>query len=258
MHALALALLLPAVAGGPAKDLPTGGAVLATLDEAEVTEQTLQTILASVPPLQAQGLMANRDAVLGQMALTTHLYEEAVDAGFHKDKTVRAQVALAVQQRLAQLWAEERARRSVTDREVVEIYRQRTEGQTRPEVRARHILVKEEALAVDLMAQLQGGADFVTLANQHTVDPSGQGTGGDLDWFHAGKMVPAFSEAAFGAEVGEVVGPVKTQFGFHLIRVDEKRDQPPLSEEGPLIRAELESESMQRQLSELQSKVVLP
>lgn len=255
MHTLTLALLLPAFAGGPAKDLPDGGAVLAELNGVTVTEKTLQSILDSLPPEQAEGLMMNRDAVLSQMAVTEFLYEEAVDERFYKDPQVKAQLALAMQQRLAQLWAEEKASRAVTDVQVVEIYRERTAGQTRPEVRARHILVKEEALANDLMAKLQDGADFEALANEHTVDPSGQGTGGDLSWFHAGKMVPAFSEAAFGADVGEVVGPVKTQFGFHLIRVDEKRDQPPLAEEGPRIRAELEAAQMQEQIRELQGKV---
>ncbi|MEO0858942.1 MAG: peptidylprolyl isomerase, partial [Bacteroidota bacterium] len=91
------------------------------------------------------------------------------------------------------------------------------DGQT---VRARHILVQEEAGARNLLVELENGTTFEDLAAQHSTDTSNKDRGGDLGWFGEGRMVPEFQAAAFAAPVGEVVGPVQTQFGYHLIRVD--------------------------------------
>jgi peptidyl-prolyl cis-trans isomerase C len=95
------------------------------------------------------------------------------------------------------------------------------------EVKARHILVKTEDEAKKLIAELDGGAKFEDLAAKHTTDPSGKDTGGDLGYFGAGMMVPEFEKAAFGLEVGAYTKvPVQTQFGFHIIKLEEKRAKP--------------------------------
>ena len=84
-------------------------------------------------------------------------------------------------------------------------------------MRASHILVQSLAEAVNLQEQISAGADFGLLAKNHSKCPSGQ-NGGDLGMFGRGMMVKPFEEAAFGAEVGKVVGPVQTQFGYHLVK----------------------------------------
>ena len=87
---------------------------------------------------------------------------------------------------------------------------------------ARHILVSSEEACLDLKKQIEGGADFADLAKQHSSCPSGQ-RGGDLGTFGQGQMVPEFDKVVFNDEVGVVHGPVKTQFGYHLLEVT-KRD----------------------------------
>ena len=89
------------------------------------------------------------------------------------------------------------------------------------EVRARHILVATEEEAKDLKKQIDEGASFEELAKKHSKCPSGN-DGGDLGFFGKGRMVPEFEKAAFSTEVGEVSNPVKTDFGWHLIKVEEK------------------------------------
>ncbi|MDA1267457.1 MAG: peptidylprolyl isomerase [Planctomycetota bacterium] len=84
--------------------------------------------------------------------------------------------------------------------------------------RARHILVKTEAECLDLKTKLENGAEFESLAKQHSSCPSGA-RGGDLGEFGPGQMVPEFDTVVFKEAVGEVHGPVKTQFGFHLLEV---------------------------------------
>jgi len=88
-------------------------------------------------------------------------------------------------------------------------------------VRASHILVKTEAEAKDLIAQIKNEQDFANLAAQHSLCPSGA-NGGDLGYFPRGMMVKPFEDAAFSLEIGKVSEPVQTQFGWHLIIVTDK------------------------------------
>ena len=84
-------------------------------------------------------------------------------------------------------------------------------------IRARHILVSQEFEAKDLQKKIQEGSSFETLAREHSSCPSGK-SGGDLGEFGKGMMVKPFEDAAFALQVGETSGPVRTQFGFHLIQ----------------------------------------
>ena len=88
---------------------------------------------------------------------------------------------------------------------------------------ARHILVASEADCATLKKQIEEGADFAELAKVHSKCPSGA-QGGDLGTFGRGQMVPEFDQVAFSAPVGEVQGPVKTQFGYHLLEVTARTD----------------------------------
>jgi peptidyl-prolyl cis-trans isomerase C len=88
---------------------------------------------------------------------------------------------------------------------------------------ARHILVPAEDTCNDLLTQIQGGADFAELAKTHSQCPSGQ-SGGDLGVFGPGQMVPEFDQAVFNGTIGEVQGPIKTQFGYHLLEVTMRTD----------------------------------
>src|SRR5208282_3431475 len=93
------------------------------------------------------------------------------------------------------------------------------------EVHARHILVATEDEAKAILAQLKNGADFATLAKEKSKDP-GAAEGGDLGYFTKDQMVPDFAEVAFKLDKGQVSDPVKTQFGWHVIKVEDKRIKP--------------------------------
>lgn len=94
------------------------------------------------------------------------------------------------------------------------------------EARARHILVKTEDEAKKVEERLAKGEDFEKLANELSTDPGSGKKGGDLGFFGRGQMVPAFEEAAFKLEPGKVSAPVKSQFGYHVIKLEEKRTRP--------------------------------
>ncbi|MCP1675950.1 peptidyl-prolyl cis-trans isomerase C [Natronocella acetinitrilica] len=88
---------------------------------------------------------------------------------------------------------------------------------------ARHILVESEAQCLELKQQIEGGAEFAELAKQHSSCPSGR-SGGDLGSFGRGQMVREFDEVVFTAPLNTVQGPVKTQFGYHLLEVTRRDD----------------------------------
>lgn len=102
---------------------------------------------------------------------------------------------------------------------------QYVEAEPVEQIRASHILVESREKADDLFSQLEEGADFAKLAEDHGTDSTAT-RGGDLGWFAKGDMVPAFGDAAFATEPGEVAGPVETPYGWHLIKVVEKRERP--------------------------------
>jgi peptidyl-prolyl cis-trans isomerase C len=119
-------------------------------------------------------------------------------------------------------------RSRVTEAEMRKIYdEQRARITPEEEVRARHILVENEDEAKAIIAQLRGGADFATIAREKSKDPGGAANGGDLGFFAKAQMVPEFAEAAFGMQAGQLSeAPVKTQFGWHIIKVEERRQRP--------------------------------
>ena len=88
---------------------------------------------------------------------------------------------------------------------------------------ARHILVESEQDCEDLKSRIEGGEDFAEVAREHSRCPSGR-KGGDLGEFRPGQMVPEFDTVVFSAEVGQVHGPVQTQFGYHLIEITSRED----------------------------------
>jgi peptidyl-prolyl cis-trans isomerase C len=142
-----------------------------------------------------------------------------------------------------------------SDEEIQKFYEKNKEAQfTTPEQRcARHILFNKDQKqkAEDVEKQLEDGADFAKLAKENSQDPGSAEKGGDLGCLGKGETVPEFEEATFGAEQGEIVGPVKTEFGYHIIEVtDAKPEQTrPLSEVESQIRSQLSTEEQSEAFS---------
>lgn len=178
------------------------------------------------------------------------------EAGLTNDERVIEQMSIAAQRVLAEAWINSELRKSITDEAVQQAYDIFVaDEQSRHEVRARHILVKEKAEAEAVIAELQGGADFAELAKKRSTGPSGP-NGGDLGYFPRGAMVPAFENAAFALEAGSFTQtPVQTQFGWHIILVEEKRiaEAPTIEELAPQLRQNLISQNLGRLLDSLRT-----
>ncbi len=131
--------------------------------------------------------------------------------------------------------------------------------ETPEEVCSSHILVETQEEANEVLTQLNEGGDFAQLAEERSQDPGSAARGGDLGCVSRGSFVPPFEEAAFNADVGETVGPVETQFGFHVIRVTGKNEAGavPLEEVREQIRAQLANEQLSQQINELRESAGL-
>ncbi|NBG89057.1 peptidylprolyl isomerase [Isachenkonia alkalipeptolytica] len=140
----------------------------------------------------------------------------------------------------------------VTEQEIEDFYEENSEVFETDEVQARHILVEEEDLAQELIDRIQEGESFEALATEYSTDGSAAG-GGDLGYFGRGEMVGPFEEAAFSQEVGEVSEePVETQFGYHIILVEDRiEESESLEEARENIRSHIGSQRFQNHMSQL-------
>lgn len=120
-----------------------------------------------------------------------------------------------------------------------------------PEYQASHILLETEEAANEVLQMLKDGGDFAELAKEKSTGPSGP-NGGDLGWFGRGAMVPEFDQAVADMTVGEFVGPVKTQFGYHLIRLNDKRDFPPIDAMREDLEQQVISKAIETEIAKLQ------
>ena len=115
---------------------------------------------------------------------------------------------------------------TIEEEEIKTYYDENKERYTEPEqVKARHILVEDEETANSVLTQLKKGEDFAEVAKEMSTDPGSKEKGGDLGFFGRGMMDSSFEEAAFNLDIGETSPPVKSMFGYHIIRVEDKKPE---------------------------------
>ena len=176
------------------------------------------------------------------------------EAGLTEDPDILRRMSIAAQRVLAEAWISREIRNRVTEDELKSAYEiYIADTGSREEVKARHILVAEKQTAEEIIKQLDDGGDFVALAKEKSTGPSGP-NGGDLGYFGRGAMVPTFETAAFALEAGQYSKtPVQTQFGWHIILLEDKRTAAPPSfdELAPQLRQNLISQNLARLLDGL-------
>ena len=191
------------------------------LSDVRASAQSLPANLRALPPETVYPRLL--DSLISERALA----DAARKAGIDKEPAVQRQVAAATDQVLDNALLTKVVMPTITDQAVHARYQAEIAGKPgEEEVHAKHILVASEDQAKDIIAQLNKGADFATLAKKYSKDP-GAADGGDLGFFKKDEMVPAFADAAFALKPGQFTQtPVHTQFGWHVILVVEKRQAP--------------------------------
>ncbi len=227
---------------------------VARVNGADITDTELAFAEAEVGA-EIAGLPAeSRRRVLVEYLIEAHLFaEEAIKGQLNSGKDFENRLAYYKLRALRDTFYEKKVRESVTDAQAKAAYDEQIgKLKPEPEVRARHILVKTEEEAKDIIAQLKAGADFNELAKKSSDGPSAH-TGGDLGYFSRGQMVKAFEDAAFALEAGQISAPVKSEFGWHVIKVEDKRNRPlPSFEE---VKDQISASLIQTQLKDTVQKL---
>ncbi|WP_410991180.1 peptidylprolyl isomerase [Bacillus cereus] len=138
-----------------------------------------------------------------------------------------------------QIAFEKAIKASITEKEIKDYHK--------PKLKTSHILVKDEKTVTDIKNKLNNGEDFATLAKQYSEDPGSKEKGGELPEFGPGEMDPKFEEAAYKLEVGQVSAPIQSSFGYHIIKLTEKKELKPFDQEKDTIRKNLETKRSQDQ-----------
>ena len=216
----ALAFGLAAFAQDAAKN-----PVVALVDGQEILLSDVENVRRQLPA-QAQNYSIETlfDLIIGNMVNTRLIAAEARRTGLMDDAAVKRRLAAIKAQILEQEFLSRKLQNAVTDAALQARYLAfLKENPPSEEVHARHILVKTRDAALAIIKRLQGGVDFAKLAREKSTGPSGR-NGGDLGYFTAERMVPPFSEAAFQLRPGRFTErPVKTRFGWHIIKSEGKR-----------------------------------
>jgi peptidyl-prolyl cis-trans isomerase C len=205
-----------------------------------------EEIGSGLPPMTSE---AKRDYIITYLA-DTLLVAQAADAKKLGDTPdFKRRLAFARNKILSETLLQQEAKASTSDEAMRKVYDDAAKqlgGEK--EVRARHILVETEDEAKAVQAEVKKGGDFGELAKAKSKDP-GASEGGDLGFFTKDQMVPEFSEVAFKLEPGQISDPVKTQFGWHVIKVEEKRDRP--VPEFDKVRDQIETFLVRKRQSEM-------
>ncbi|MDE3038400.1 MAG: peptidylprolyl isomerase, partial [Pseudomonadota bacterium] len=198
-----------------------------------------------------------RQNVLRGMISERLIYDQAVKAGVDKDPEVKKRIAAMAKQVIMQSFMEQKAKALVTDAELKAAYQEKVNAaKGQEEIKAKHILVATEDEAKQIETQLKKGADFDTIAKEKSTDKGSSVKGGDLGWFTKDKMVPEFADAAFRLKTGEISGPIKTAFGWHIIKVEGRRpvQVPSFDEMKDSLREQLANKAMQDYVESLLKK----
>jgi len=215
-------------AANTAAPAPSPETVVATVNGKPITQGDL-AIAADDPALSLPGVdEAQKKSLLVDYMVDLRVGAQAAEAAKIGDSPeFKRKLAYFRDKLLLDDYLEQEAKRAVTPEAEHAIFDQTVKlMKPEEEVHARHILVDNEGDAKKIAARIKGGEDFAKVAAETSKDPGSKAEGGDLGWFTKERMVPDFANAAFAMKPGQVSDPVKSQFGWHVIKVEEKRTKP--------------------------------
>lgn len=235
------------------------GPVVATVNGTPITQRAVDLLVQQGVEAGRPDTPELRKAALERLELQALVAQEAVATGLDKTPEVAEQLDSVRQTVLANAYIQDLVKKTqVTDEMAKAEYDRIKATMTGAEYKARHILVDKESEAKDIIAKLrkEPGA-FAKLAMERSKDKGSAAQGGELGWFDPSRMVPEFAAAVTGLEKGKFTQePVKTQFGYHVILLEDKRpiEAPPLEAVKPQLTRQLQQQNVMKQLEALKAK----
>jgi peptidyl-prolyl cis-trans isomerase C len=226
------------------------GTVVATVNGTSIT-QSVVDVYAAQRKAKGGGDDSNQEAVLDELIALELMRQEALNKGLGSQPTIAATLNQMERSTLAGAAIKDYMENNPVSDEAAQQFYEEKIGVPGKEYKARHILLENEDDAKNVIALLDGGQDFSELAKEKSTGPSGP-NGGELGWFGAGQMVKPFSDAAAAMEKGSYSKtPVQTQFGWHVIMLDDMREStpPPFDDVKDRIKMMLVNQSLQEHIN---------
>lgn len=238
--------------------MQANAAAVATVNGKEISQQMYQAYVRQLEMRQHNGkIQIDRKRLINELVNRELLHQAALSMKLEKNPEIKFLMEQQKIDLLTKAAMKEIVDKSpVTESEIEATYKKMSANSNPMEFKARHILLKTEADAEAVIKKLDKGADFATLAKEKSTGPSAK-KGGDLGWFKPGQMVPAFSKSVMALKKGEYSKtPVKTQFGYHVIKLEDTRkiDPPKLDDVKDQIRGLLQQQRIQKYVAEMRKK----
>ena len=242
----------------PKAAAPSKTAVAATVNGTAISEKRVD-MLANQGAQGQPNSPELRKQIIDHLSMQLILSQEAVKKGLDKTPDVLEQIDLNRQSILAKAFVQDYIKNSPVSDDMLNAEYEKVKSQTAgSEYKARHILVEKEADAKDIIAKLKKNPKaFESLAKEKSKDPGSKANGGDLGWFDPHGMVPEFSAAVAKLEKGKFTEePVKSQFGYHVILLDDSRPKtvPPLAEVKSALQQQAKQQSLIKLFDDLKAK----
>jgi peptidyl-prolyl cis-trans isomerase C len=242
----------------PLKKAIKPGVVYATINDEKLTGKDVQAFVSKLQPQMQDAPAAQLlEMIVNQMVNDRLVAIDAEKKKLADEAVTKQRIAEITEQVIRDRYVEKALEGKVTDKDVKAKYAEIIKSiPDQNEIRASHILVKDEKTANEVLEKLKKGDDFAKLAKEYSTDLTKE-KGGDLGYFVKGAMVPEFGEAAFTLKKGEVSKTaIKTQFGYHIIKVVDSRKhvKPTLEQIQDRIRAQLTDEQIRKMVDDLRTK----
>jgi peptidyl-prolyl cis-trans isomerase C len=198
-----------------------------------------------------------RDAIKQQMINRELMVQEAARRGLNKNPETAARLSFSRQDVLSNAYVQDVVRANPVTEDAVKKEYERIKAQSAKEYKTRHILLEKEDEAKDIIAQLKKGASFEKLAAEKSIDPGSKVNGGDLDWSMPSRFVKPFGDAMAKLKKGQMTDtPVHTNFGWHIIRVDDERAAklPGFDEAKAQLQQALQNQAVEKAIADLRAK----
>ena len=199
--------------------------IVANVNNEDISLETMIHAMNELPPeIQSQPFMSYYEDLLERVIDIKLFAQEGKKMKLNEEPSVRAAIDFVIEKVLMQAFLSKYVQENIKEENLKASYNNFIADETsREEIKASHILMDTESEAIDVINMLNDGADFAELAKNKSTGPSGP-SGGDLGWFKRGQMVPPFEKAAFSLNKDEISQkPVQTQFGWHVIKIFDKR-----------------------------------
>lgn len=238
---------------------PAAGDIAATVNGTPISKDIVDQIVGQRIAMGQPDSPDTRKAIINQLAMQMLVSQEAIKKNLDKTPEVIDQIKLTQQSILANAFVQDYTKNNPVSDDILKAEYDKNKAQmSGTEYKARHILVDKEDLAKAIIAKLKKNAKlFDSLAKQYSKDPGSRDKGGELDWFNPRGMVPEFGAAVAKLEKGKfTLEPVKTQFGYHVILLEDSRTKqaPTFEQVKPQLAKQVQEQNLKKLIDDMMAK----